>query len=247
MLRETLTALRRLGLLRVAGLLAIVMAAAIWWLGALGPVLRPVLTGGSTLIIGYLVSRAVLLDQPLLGNAGGIGGLRTFGRYLLACLWVYGLVLGAVLGAIVLLYIAMPQTWPMVFQGNKPFLWGTGLIALGICAVFGTALPAAAVGSPYGPFAALEATRGQRGSIFVALLLGPGGLHIAKLGVLPVPVLEVQGDSAGLMPVTMQLGPMQAGIAAALTILGFILTATILAVAWRRRRHPPAALAEVFQ
>lgn len=246
MLRETLIAIRRLGLLRVAGLLAIVMAVGVLWLGALGSVLRPVLTGGSTLIIGYLVSRAVLLDQPLLSRAGGFGPLRQIGHYLLACLWVYALVLLAVLCALAVLFTAMPQTLPMVLEGNRLFIWGMGLISLGICAVFGTALPAAVIGAPYGPQAAREVTHGQRWSLFAALLLGPGLLHMLKLWLLPLPLPGVQGDAVRLMPVQIPLGPVQTGMAAGLTTLGFILTATILAVAWRRR-HRPTALAEVFQ
>ena len=246
MLRETLIAFRRLGLLRVAGLLALVMVVGVLWLGSLGPFLRPVLTGSGTLIIGYLVSRAVLLDQPLLCRAGGFGPLRQIGHYLLACLWVYALVLLAVLCALAVLFTAMPQTLPMVLEGNRLFIWGIGLISLGICAVFGTALPAAAIGAPYGPQAAREATRGQRWSLFAALLLGPGLLHMLKLWSVPLPLLEVQGDAVRLMPVQMPLEPVQTGIAAGLTILGFILTATILAVAWRRRQ-PVTPLAEVFE
>lgn len=245
MLRETLVALHHLGPLRVAGLLLGVMAVGVLWRDAGGNALRPVLTGGANLVIGHLVSRAVLLKQPLLCRADGLGALRQIGPYLLASLWVYAV---AMLCACVALYTVMmviTQTGLIVMQGIEPFIWGAGLVLLGTLAIFGTALPAAAIGAPYGPQAAREATRGMRCALFGALLLGPGLLHLLKLwGVLPR--LRDQGDKTALWPVrVLELGPVQGGLIAVMTTLGVVLTATLLAVAWRR--HRSLNLAEVFQ
>ncbi|MBL8563792.1 MAG: hypothetical protein JNN06_16095 [Gemmobacter sp.] len=231
MLRETLTALRALGLLRLMLACALNVAANI----APGYLTQSfdVLWLAAAAITGYFISHAVPTGQPLFSTEIS---LRRIGRYALANLWVYGLTVLALLPGLVAAVSLLATGMVTLIETLVPLVFGVVLPVAGILALFGTALPAAIMGAPYGPRAALTDTRGQRWPLFKALLLGQGLITTLSLVLLTIAL----GGMIGHLPALL-VGALE-GLLFALSV---IFTATLLAVAWRRR-HPPAPLAEVF-
>ncbi|HRK43856.1 MAG TPA: hypothetical protein PLH11_12535 [Gemmobacter sp.] len=252
MLRETLTALRSLGLLRLCLPLALVLGLDILlsYLEITVPAIGIVLS----VMIGHMVTRATALDQPLF-RRDGKGSFPHMGRYLLANLWVYGLVLLAMICGM----IASGALWThtglgLVIKGIVGLNLGAILLLLGMLAIVGTALPAAAMGAPYGMPTALATTQGQRWRLFGALLLVPGGLSVAQLLLAGIGgqadavsgfLGEVSWEGVDMVEGGV-LGEIVSIAGKVLSFLSVIFTSILLTLAWRRR-HRPAALAEVFQ
>lgn len=234
MLTETLIALRRLGLLRVGLLMALFLGAEalLAYLDTTGSGVWLVLT----VMVGHMVCRATALDQPLF-TTDGKGNFPHMGRFVLANLWVYGLGLLAMMPGVIAAGAFLYTGSLTPTETIALFAWGAVLPLLGTLAFWGTALPAAAMGAPYGMPTALAETRGQRWQIFLALLLGPGALNALSI-LLALATVEGPPDILTAM--------MIGGMSSLLSTLGLILTAIILTLAWRRH-HPVTTMAEVFE
>lgn len=235
MLTETLATLRHIGHSRLTLLFALSVGAqiALSSLGDMGSAIWIV----PSLMIGHLLSRAAAQNQ-LLFSADSPRNFPHIARYALANLWVYGLVVLAMLPGVAI--------WSSpIFSDSLPPLAITlplavvfTLLLTGTLTLFGTALPAAAMGAAYGPPTALNDSRGQRWPLFRALLLGPG--LITALNLMTVFVGTPEGETAVLPSEALN------ALDILLYTLSQFLTAAILAVAWRRR-HRPTTIAEVFE
>lgn len=178
--------------------------------------------------LGHLICRALLTGAPLLHPLRQPGRMPHLGRYALAWLMVTGL------GALATLPLVLPIFWfviggyVMPEEASLLLLPAFGLPMLGVFSLIGTALPAAALGQPCGPRAALALSRGHRGAIAVALLAGPGLWTLAELA--PT-LLWPDGLGHGL-PVAVPLRLM--------SLLSMLLTCAVLCLACQRATASPA-------
>ena len=177
------------------------------------------------IFLGHAIYRALLTGVPVQQQRGKQPHL---GRYAAAWAMVMGLCLLAMLPLVV------PGLW-LVFSGyavleeaKLVLLPACGLPLLAVFSLIGTAMPAAALGRPYGLRAALDLSRGQRGAIALALLAGPGIVTLVE--VVPALIWPTETGYGLLIAVLLRL----------VSLLSMLLTCAVLSIAYQRATANPA-------
>lgn len=180
------------------------------------------------IFLGHAIYRALLTGAPLQMPLRQGGALPHLGRYAAAWAMVMGLCLLAMLPLVV------PGLW-LVFSGYAVLEEATlvllpafGLPLLAVFSLIGTAMPAAALGRPYGLRAALDLSRGQRGAIALALLAGPGLVTLVE--VVPTLIWPTETGYGLLIAVPLRL----------VSLLSMLLTCAVLSIAYQRATANPA-------